>query len=249
MMCENYEAGGEFSSPVGGSEARCRVEKVIVHSLNEYFGYTALKKGPPTQTVVCRGHCSVNGVGGEKGGHGFGAAVEEIGDEKMCEFRWSIMLGEPDAQFVYIFIEEFGATRIRAFGDVKNSFIWSLAARTDVFHRLVPLGQKSVNSAAPRDVLGKPGAELSGKTLKNTWHTVPIYQIKVIEVYKAFAVKRNLRSFIGMMIMEGSPRRSNKLLTVDIHSHVFKGKVAFNVGRLGNSSHQCVFGKCITSAV
>jgi hypothetical protein len=217
--------------------------------LNEYFGDTALKKGPPSQTVMCRGHCSVDGVGGEEGRHGFGATVEEIGDEKMCEFRWSIMRGEPNAQFVDVFFEEFRATRIRASGNVKNSFVWSLAAWTDVFHRLIPLGQKSVNSAAPRDMLGEPGAELSGKSLKNTWHTVPVNQIKVIEVYKAFAVKRNLRSFIGMMIMEAFPRRSNKFLTVDIHSHVFKGKVTFDVGRLGNSSHQCVFGKCVASTV
>jgi hypothetical protein len=249
VMCEDYETRGEFLSPVGGSEARCRVEKVIMHNLDKYFSDAALKEGPPTQTVVCRGHCSVDGVGGEKGGHRFSAAVEKIGDKKMREFRWGIMPGEPDAQFIHIFIKEFGATRIRAFSDVKNSFIWSFAAGTDVFDLLVPLRQKSVDSATSRHMLGEPGAKLSGKSLKNTWHAVPVNQVKVFRVHKTFAVKRGLCSFIGVMIMEGSPRRCDKFLTVDIHAYVFKGKVASYIGRLSNGSHECIFGKCIAPTV
>ena len=44
MMSEKDKACGEFSCPVGGSVAGGRVEEVVVHNLNQNFGYSALEE-------------------------------------------------------------------------------------------------------------------------------------------------------------------------------------------------------------
>ena len=137
------------------------------------------------------------------------------------------MTQEPDTKFIHIFVEEFSTTWVSAPGDVKDRFIRAFAAGANIFNRFVPFGQEPIHSRRFGYMFRELGVELSQKPLKNLWHAVPIYQIKIINVHNSFAVKSYLCPFV---VVEATPCRSDEFLTIDVHSDVFERKIACNEG-------------------
>jgi len=98
-------------------------------------------------------------------------------------------------------------------------------------------------------MFGKPCAKLPRKLLQNFGHSIPVYKVKVLRGYKTFAFERRFGHIVGVVVMEGFSSRANEFLTVDIDPNIFKWEVTGYIIPSGNCINQCIFCKCITSAV